>query len=96
MSTTVQSTADVTTDRPDRYATQLASHLGRKAQVLDGPDGPTVALGGGSCLLSPGEGVLRLRASAPDAETLSRVEDVVGGHLERFGSRDALVVAWRR
>lgn len=41
-----------------------------------------------------GEGVLTLLASAPDGESLARVQHVLGSHLERFGQRNELVVAW--
>ena len=41
-----------------------------------------------------GDGVLTLRAQAPDTETLERVQDVLGRHLERFGQRNELVVTW--
>lgn len=37
---------------------------------------------------------LTLPAEAPDAEALGRVQSVLGSHLERFGARDELVVAW--
>jgi hypothetical protein len=33
------------------------------------------------------------RADAEDAETLDRVKDVTGRHLERFGAKGGLVVA---
>ena len=29
------------------------------------------------------------------AETLDRVKDVTGRHLERFGEKDGLVVTWQ-
>jgi uncharacterized protein len=32
---------------------------------------------------------------AEDAETLHRVKDVTGRHLERFGEKDGLVVTWQ-
>jgi hypothetical protein len=35
-----------------------------------------------------------LRATADDTDSLDRVQSVVGSHLERFGQRDELVVAW--
>ena len=92
--TTLTSDADVSTDAPDRYAKQLASHLGRKAEVRDEAEGARVVLTGGSCLLSPGDGVIRLRAVADDAEAMERVQRVVGGHLERFGAKVGLTVTW--
>ena len=39
--------------------------------------------------------LLILRADAEDAETLDRVKDVTGRHLERFGEKDGLVVSWQ-
>jgi hypothetical protein len=88
--------ADVVTDAPARYAKQLASHLGRRAEVREESDGTRLVLGTSSCLLVVGDGVLTLRAEADSTEDLDRVTDVVGSHLERFGQRNELVVAWQR
>jgi hypothetical protein len=48
-----------------------------------------------------GSGVVRaeparlvLEATAVDAESLARVEDVLGRHLVRFGHRQELTVEW--
>lgn len=89
-----ESTARVSTDTPERYAKQLASHLGRKVPVEQVDDGHLVHLAGGTCLMTPQTGTLVLAAQAPDDESLTRLEDVVGGHLARFGARNALVVEW--
>lgn len=37
---------------------------------------------------------LRLRAEAPDAETLDQIQRGVAGRLEQIGRRDGLVVHW--
>jgi hypothetical protein len=86
----------VATANPERYAKQLASHLGRKVEVREENGGTRIVLTGGSCLLASGAGVLDLHATADDAESLDRVMDVVGRHLERFGQRDELRVEWVR
>lgn len=86
--------ARVSTERPERYAKQLASHLGRKCEIRESLEGPAVLLAGGQCLLVSHDDVLELRAEAPDEEALERVKDVVGRHLERFGAKEGLVVAW--
>lgn len=86
----------VTTDRPERYAKQLAAHLGRRAEIRDEPEGTRIVLTRGECLLVPQEGVLRMEASAADEESLDNVMDVVGRHLERFGRRKELQVSWTR
>ncbi len=87
------SIATVTTDSPERYAKQLVNHLGRKLEVQEEN---RIVLGVGSCELEPVDGALVLRAAAEDAEGLSRVEEVVGSHLERFGARSELTVSWVR
>jgi hypothetical protein len=86
--------ADVRTDVPERYAKQLVSHLGRRTEwTTEGPTS-TADIAGGRGAVEVGEGILTLRATAPDPETLDRVQDVLGRHLERFGQRNELVVVW--
>jgi hypothetical protein len=95
--TTLSSRADVRTDAPARYAKQLVSHLGRKVPFVEGPAGAwTITVGQARGRIVVGADVLTLHAGAPDAETLSRLEHALGGHLERFGTRAGLTVAWRR
>jgi hypothetical protein len=95
MSDRLSASALVPTSVPARYLKQLVAHLGRKAEVRAEPQGQRLLFGAGSCLLAEGDGVLRLEATAETSEDLERVQDVVGGHLERFGQRDGLVVAWQ-
>ncbi len=86
--------ADVPTEAPDRYAKQLLSHLGhRTAWTTDGATS-TAPIAGGTGTVVVGDGVLTLIAEAPDAETLARVQHVLGDHLERFAHRAELRVAW--
>jgi hypothetical protein len=89
------SVATVATTASARYAKQLASHLGRRAEVLAEPTGDRIVLAGGSCLLEAGTDRLVLRATAGDEAALRRVEQVIGSHLERFGARSELTVAWQ-
>jgi hypothetical protein len=86
--------ADVRTDVPERYAKQLVSHLGRRVEFTVEGGRSTARIAGGTGVVEVGDGVLTLRATAPDAETLDRVQDVLGRHLERFGQRNELVVEW--
>lgn len=93
------SEAVVATDRAARYGKQLASHLGRRAQTEWDE-----ATGRGSVHFSEGRGRAELTAedrglvmrvyAIPGAE--DNLEDVLGRHLVRFGSRDELVVTWAR
>ena len=54
----------------------------------------TAAFGEATGSVVVGEGKLTLRAEAPDAESLARVQHVLGSHLERFGQRSELTVTW--
>ena len=93
-----RSEARVTTDRPARYAKQLASHLGRRARTdWDEETGAgTLAFdNGGTGTLTATEGALLLAVEA-EPEHLDLLEGVVGRHLVRFGARDELVVEWQR
>jgi len=89
-------TAVVSTEAPARYAKQLASHLGRRAEVRAEADGTRIVLGDSSCLLQSRPGSLELSATADSDDALERVMDVVGRHLERFGQRNELHVEWTR
>jgi uncharacterized protein len=91
---TLTARADVATDTPERYAKQLVSHLGRKTEFTTEGATSTAPIAGGTGVIEIGDGVLTLLAEAPDGETLARVQDVLGRHLERFGQRNELTVVW--
>jgi uncharacterized protein len=92
----VTASASVATATPERYAKQLASHLGRRAEVREEADGTRIVFDGGDCLLRPADGTLGLAVTAIDEERLDRLTGVVGSHLERFGQRNELQVSWTR
>ena len=41
-------------------------------------------------------GTLLMRATAADEDSLAKLEEVVGRHLERFAFREPLTVHWER
>jgi 3-hydroxyisobutyrate dehydrogenase-like beta-hydroxyacid dehydrogenase len=86
--------ADVPTDAPERYAKQLVSHLGRRLTWRTEGATSRAVIGDGVGTVAVGDGVLTLRAEAPDTETLARIQHVLGSHLERFGQRNELTVTW--
>ncbi|MGW4895914.1 DUF2218 domain-containing protein [Kitasatospora sp. NPDC004240] len=92
-----RSEARVVTDRPARYAKQLAAHMGRKidARWSEETGRGTFTFSTGTATLTAEPGALLLTVEG-EAENLPGLEDVVGRHLVRFGSRDELVVEWRR
>jgi hypothetical protein len=89
-----QSQARVSTSRPDRYAKQLVSHLGRRNPPRQEGTGTRLTLDRGSSMVTPGEDFLMLQVYADTAEDLAFAEDVVARHLVRFGEQDQLTVQW--
>lgn len=96
MAQTLTARADVRTDTPERYAKQLVSHLGHRVEFTTVGNASTASIGTGVGAVEVGDGVLTLHASGPDTEALDRVQDVLGRHLERFGTRQELAVVWTR
>lgn len=96
--TQFSSTASVATERPTRFAKQLASHLGRKVTTAwdEETEQGSIDFGSGRATLAAGDGVLLIGLVADDAEARDRFEDVVGRHLVRFGAKDELVCTWVR
>jgi uncharacterized protein len=93
----IESVGRARTEQPQRYLKQLVSHLGHKLSTRLLEDGSgEIVLHDGMCRLVAGDGVLVLTARAEDEAGLSHVCDVVGRHLERFGTRDELRVSWDR
>jgi hypothetical protein len=92
----IESVAEVSTERPERYLKQLVSHLGHKVDTTMTEDGRSGALtfNSGTCALAAEPGALVMTAHAEDTELLARVQDVVERHLVRFGTQDELIVAW--
>ncbi|MBF9070511.1 DUF2218 domain-containing protein [Streptacidiphilus fuscans] len=92
-----RSQARVATDRPHRYAKQLAAHLGRKIETnWDEETGlGSLTFGFGTATMTATPDSLLLAVEG-DTEHLDRLEDVVGRHLVRFGTKDELLVQWQR
>lgn len=95
----LRSTADVATDRPERYAKQLVAHLGRKTEMVAERGGHTMHFPPDRGVAATGfigtaDGAVRLEVDAADPESLATVQDVLGRHLEKFGAKDGLEVVW--
>lgn len=92
----LSSRAEVPTDRPERWAKQLVSHLSNRLEPREVPNGHAFDIGDGEGRVLAEPGRVVLTAVADDEETLGRIEDVLGRHLERFGEKEDLTVDWRR
>lgn len=90
------STADVITDRPQRYGKQLVAHMARKVPgTWDEAGSGQITFEFGTASLTSVPGALRIEVSG-ERENLERLESVIGRHLVRFGARDELIVSWVR
>lgn len=90
----ITSRAEVATDKPVAYMRQLCKHFGHKVDAAFDEDSGHIQFDFGRCELNASDGTLGLEVSAADEESHERMEQVVGSHLERFGRRDGLSVAW--
>jgi hypothetical protein len=98
MSEAQKSTATVPTSRPGRYGKQLVSHMSRRGpgEWDEAQQTGTLDLSGGHLDLATTDDALILQLIVPAEEDVARLEDVIGRHLVRFGTRDELVVTWQR
>ena len=92
--TALTARADVPTEAAARHAKQLLSHLGHRVAWTAAGETSTAQIAGGTGSVMVGDGLLTLIAEAPDAETLTRVQHILGSHLERFAQRQELQVIW--
>jgi len=88
--------AEVVTERGDRWLKQLATHSGRKVEVIKEDDRTLLFIAGGTCTVTSDQMALRLTATGSDEASLTRVQEVVGGHLERIAANEGLHVVWQR
>ena len=85
------------TERPERYAKQLASHWAARGELVEDAGATTLRFDSGQVVvLRPAAGRLDLEVSVPEGGDLDvdRFAQVVAEHLQRFGQRDELHVAW--
>jgi hypothetical protein len=89
------STAEFATPQASRYLQQLCKHFEHKLPVTFDATSGRIAFSSGVCELTAAEGVLRLACTAPEAEKLPQLQDVVARHLIRFAFREDVRIAWR-
>lgn len=88
------SVAQIPTGKARRYLSQLVKHFGHRLPTrLAGAEGQ-IAFDLGRCELEARPDALVLTVSAADVSALTRIEDVVARHLQRFAFREPLKVAW--
>jgi hypothetical protein len=96
LATAAQSQAAIVTAHASRYLQQLCKHFAHKREVTFTPESGKIALSAGECRLDADDAKLTLTLTAPDAEHLAQLQDVVARHLVRFAFREELTFDWRR
>jgi hypothetical protein len=91
------SRADVRTAKAQGYLVQLCKHFAHKIPATFADNRGRIVFGAGVVELEANDaGVLRITVSAPDAEQIPALEDVVERHLKRFAFKEELAMAWVR
>jgi hypothetical protein len=84
--------------RPRSHAADVSREDGAPPEIhraeCSGTDGILV-LNWGQCTMHATPDLLVLCAEAADLASLTRIQDLVGGRLEKFGRREHLTVAWQ-
>lgn len=92
----MRSRADVSSEHAEALALRIGRHFAHKVLVESEHGVTRVHTRFGPFELEPMGDILRVRASADDAEVLARLEEVVVSHLGRFALGEELAVAWSR
>jgi hypothetical protein len=91
-----------------QHAGKMGVHLGHRPRGHAGggaapeiqhaessDDCGTLVLNWGLCTMQAADGMLTLRAEAGDPDSLTRIQELIAGRLEKFGRRERLIVAWQ-
>jgi hypothetical protein len=93
MTTTTEghtTTALIPTESASRYLQQLCKHWSHRLEVAFDPAHGTIGFpDGAAATLDAGPEALTVAITAPDAETLERMKQIVAVHLDRFAFREA-------
>lgn len=91
-----QSSAKLVIDRPERYAKQLASHIGHKAQSISEADGITsITFGfGGTGTIAVESDAVLLTGDAGNQEDLEKIQNILGKHLLKFAKLEDQQLDW--
>lgn len=90
-----RSHAEIATAQASRYLQQLCKHFAHKLPVTFDPAAGRIGFSIGDCDLRADAERLSIALTAPDAEQMPQLQDVVIRHLERFAFREELAVRWR-
>lgn len=83
----ITETAMVQIERPERYAKQLASHMGHKVPSEPIENGWKLTFGIGEATLVPNQTQLVMTARAENLEDLKMIQGALDKHLLKFTTK---------
>ncbi|MFD0987952.1 DUF2218 domain-containing protein [Methyloligella solikamskensis] len=90
----IKSQAVVQTPAASKYLQQLCKHFAHKAPATFDMTTARVEFPFGLCEMEANERELAISCDSPDQPSMTKMQNVVGGHLERFAWREKLQVQW--
>ena len=90
----IRRTASIPTDRPERWAKQLLAHFAAKVDVVRDANGGTITFGAGKGTVRVEPNLLVFEAEGETEDDAQVVQNVLGGHFERFAAKDDLKAIW--
>lgn len=85
----------IPTEQASRYLQQLCKHFAHKLPVTFDEHQGQISFSIGECRLKADGNALLIDLTAPTAEDMEQLKDVVIRHLVRFAFREELAVAWQ-
>lgn len=89
------SKAAIPTEQASRYLQQLCKHFAHKLPVTFDEHQGQISFSIGECRLKADGNAILIDLTAPTAEDMEQLKDVVIRHLVRFAFREELAVAWQ-
>ncbi|MBO9628417.1 MAG: DUF2218 domain-containing protein [Shinella sp.] len=90
-----KSTTAIPTEHASKYLQQLCKHFAHKLAVTFDEHAGSITFSIGECRLKTEDGALRIDLTAPNAEEMEQLKDVVIRHLVRFAFREELSPTWQ-
>ena len=89
------STTIIPTEHASKYLQQLCKHFAHKLTVTFDEHAGSITFSIGTCRLKADSSALHIDLTAPSAEDMEQLKDVVIRHLVRFAFREELQPTWQ-
>ena len=93
--TAATSKTAIPTEQASRYLQQLCKHFAHKLTVRFDEHEGDITFSIGDCRLKADGEALHIDLTAPNADDMEQLKDVVIRHLVRFAFREELAVDWQ-